>query len=420
MPNSTRSLLLAVALLGLTACNNVQTGPRSMLDQVTIPPDVGATTLPIIVEGDQILVEEEADRPDGGVRKILVNVNLGGPYSSWQEHVYKEVGYDKEKPLAFRLGGIPITVAPGASMIQADAEYPKRQRWPFFYTHRVEGELQSGILEHFDIALDYVDKTLTLAAPGTLPHDGVAVPIRVNEATGLVSIDFVVDGKPYPMVIDIGGGYSWVRPSVVTQWIHAHPDWERGKGAVGAANYNMVDFEFEKEGTLVRLPEISLGQMPIKNVGVMATGPVFGWPLDIWFREALFDLWQKSAAEPVVAWLAANVVKHYRLTIDYKNHMSYWLKKSDIDPHELDQVGVTLVYEDGNYRIGGIVSQQGKPTVTGVEAGDLIAAIDDAPVQGWSRDQIFAALGGKPGDIHRVTIKRGGKSLTVPLAVTAF
>jgi hypothetical protein len=376
--------------------------------------------VPIIIEGDQILVEEEADRPDGSVRKILVNVNLGGPYSSWQEHVYKDVGYDKEKPLAFRLGGIPITVAPGASMVQADAAYPKRQRWPFFYTHKVEGELQCGILEHFDIALDYVDKTLTLAAPGTLPHDGVAVPIRVNEATGLVSIDFVVDGKPYPMVIDVGGGYSWVRPSIVAEWLTNHPDWERGKGAVGAANYNMVDYDFEKEGTLVRLPEIKLGQMPVKNVGVMATGPVFGWPLDIWFKEALFDLWQKSAAEPVVAWLSANVLKHYRLTIDYKNHISYWLKKSDIDPHELDQVGVTLVYDDGNYRIGGIVSQDGKPTATGVEAGDRIAAIDDAPVSGWSRDQIFAALGGKPGDIHRVTIERSGKSLIVALPVTAF
>ena len=128
MPKSLLRLLPATALLGLAACNNVQTGPRNMLDKVTVPPDLHATTVPLIIEGDQILVEEEADRPDGSVRKILVNVNLGGPFSSWQEHVYKDVGYDKEKPLTFRLGGIPVTVAPGASMTQEDAEYPKRQR----------------------------------------------------------------------------------------------------------------------------------------------------------------------------------------------------------------------------------------------------------------------------------------------------
>jgi len=100
--------------------------------------------------------------------------------------------------------------------------------------------------------------------------------------------------------------------------------------------------------------------------------------------------------------------------------MSWWKKIDDIDPHELDQVGISFVYDKGVYSVGRVVTKDGKPTVTGVEKGDKIVSIDDAPVKGWSRDQLFAALGGKPGDLHRVTVERAGKTLTRSLPVTAF
>lgn len=114
------------------------------------------------------------------------------------------------------------------------------------------------------------------------------------------------------------------------------------------------------------------------------------------------------------------MLKHYRVTIDYRNRISYWLKTSDIDPHELDQVGVTLVYAHGAYRIGGIVTKDGRPAVDGVEIGDTILAIDDAPVEHWSRDRIFAALGGHAGVRHRLTVERDGKNLSLTVPVTEF
>jgi len=169
----------------------------------------------------------------------------------------------------------------------------------------------------------------------------------------------------------------------------------------------------------MRLDKAALGPMDMANVGVFGAGGGMG-PLNVISTEGFLDDWQKDAPEPVIGWLGANVLKHYRITIDYKAHMSWWKKLSDFDPHELDQVGIEFAYDKGFYSVARIVGKEGKPTATGIESGDRVVAIDDAKIDGWTRDQLFAALGGKPGDSHRVTVERSGKSLTVPLPVTAF
>jgi len=410
------SLLSAAVLFTLAACSG---GERvSMAGKFTVPPSLPPTVVPFILEGDQILIEVEAEGPKGR-RKLLANLNMGNAESGWMQHVYDEVGHVHGQPVKFRIGGIPVEVAPGASAVVPDAAYPDRQWGFFFFTHPLEGTVQCGVLQNFDISLDYQQKTLTLASPGTLPHDGVAIPIRLKPETGVSTVDFRVDGKAYPMVIDVGGPYTWVRNSTSGEWLKAHPEWRRATGAVSLVNYGMTDYSGEEEGTVMRLDKAAIGPMEIDNVGLFGVGGGMG-PLNIISSETLYDTWQKGAPEPVVAWLGANVLKHYRITIDYQAHMSWWKKLSDFDPHELDQVGLEFAYDKGIYSIARIVEKDGKPTASGVEDGDKLVAVDDAPVKGWSRDQLFGALHGKPGDMHRVTVQRGDQTLTVSLPVTAF
>ncbi|SRR5579859_1213976 len=410
------SLLSAAALFTLVACSSSE--PPSMVGSFTVPANVPPTTIPLIIEGDQILLEVEAVGPKGS-RKLLANLNMGGPDSGWMEHVYDEVGFVRHTPVRFNLGGIPVEVTPGHSSALPDKAYPDRQIGFFFFPQKVEGQIKCGVLQNFDISLDYVQKTLTLGAPGTLPHDGVAVPIKVKPETGMATVDFVVDGKAYPMVIDVGGPYTWIRPRTAAEWLKAHPDWRRAQGAVSLINYGMTEYKAERNGTVMRLDKAAIGPMPIENVGIFGTGNGI-WPFNVADTEDFYDMWQKGAAEPVVAWLGANVLKHYRITIDYKAQMSWWKKLSDIDPHELDSVGVELAYENGVYTIVRIVEKDGKPTAGGVESGDKLVAVDDKRIDGWSRSQVLASLQGKPGDRHSVTVERGGKSQTFFLPVEAF
>jgi len=410
------SLLSAAALFSLVACSSG--GPPSMAGSFIVPANLPPTTIPLIIEGDQILLEVEAEGPKGS-RKLLVDLNMGGPGSGWMGHIYEEIGFVPHTPVHFKIGGIPVEVAPGHSHVLDDKAYPDRQVGFFFFPEKVEGQIQCGVLQNFDISLDYEQKTLTLAAPGTLPHDGVAVPIRVKPETGLATVDFVVDGKPYPMVIDVGGPYTWIRPRTAAEWLKAHPEWRRAEGAVSLINYGMTEYKAERNGTVMRLDKAAIGPMPIENVGIYGTANGIG-PLNIADTEDFYDMWQKGAAEPVVAWLGANVLKHYRITIDYKAQMSWWKKLSDIDPHELDSVGIEFAYENGVYTIVRIVDKDGKPTASGVESGDKLVAVDEKRVDGWSRSQVLASLQGKPGDIRRITVERGGKTSTIPLSVVAF
>jgi len=417
LPELLQKLAVLIGILCLSACSVTE---KPVTGMITTPPTIARTTVPIIVEGDQLLVELDAVRPDGSTRTLLANINMGQSHPGLQAHVYKELAIDRGRAFSFSLGGIPISVDAHAVDSLDDAEPPDRQLGPFFFPQKVEVWLQAGVLEQFDVVLDYANRTMTLAQPGSLPPEGTAVPIRLNKDTGLVTADFIVEGHAYPIVIDSGGGYSWIRRSTADRWRKAHPEWLRAEGAVGLSNYNMLPYAFEQEGTVLRLPEAAIGDMPVQNVGVLGAGPALGWPWDDLFGEVVFDLWQKGAPEPVIGWLGGNVLKHYRLTIDYRNQMSYWLKNSDIDPSELDQVGVALVYKHGDYRVGNIVKKAGAATVEGIEIGDRILAVDGRSSQGWSRDQMLAALHGQPGDPRALTIERGGRTLTIVTPVTAF
>ena len=408
-------------LVGLAACASRPASTKDMVtDAASGHAAPSSVTVPIIIESDQILVELDLARPDGATRKALAVVNMGLASPYLQKHLYRELGIDKGRPLSFRIGGLPVAVDSAAVVSIADAAPPERQFGPWFFSRLVEAGLQAGILEHYELILDYAGRTMTLARPGTLPRDGVAVPIRVNEDTGLVSVDVTVDGRRYAMVIDCGSSYSWARGSVVAAWLSAHPDWERAEGAVGRSNYNMLNYAFEKEGTVIRIPRLAVGALPVSVVGIMGTGPTLGWPWDNLLGEIFWDNWQKSAPEPVIGWLGANVLKHYRLTIDYANRVSYWLEQSAIDPHELDQVGVTLVYRSGDYVIGGIARKAGRPTLDGLAVGDEIIRIDGQPTHGWSREQIWRALNGAPGDRHVLVTERGGKAIEISAEVAAF
>ena len=268
--------------------------------------------------------------------------------------------------------------------------------------------------------LDYAAQQMTVARPSALQPPGVAVPFRIKEGTGLITVDAAIDGQAYPVVLDAGAGYTWFRGEAATAWLREHPDWRRADGAVSQSNTGMTDYALEKQGTVLRLPEMTLGGLPLHDVGALGTGPLLCHVCDRIVGNLFWDTWQKNAPEPVVGWIGGNVLRDFRVTFDYPTRTSYSLRQREADPHDLDGVGLTLVRRGGDYFVGGIVRQGGAPTVSGVEVGDKLIRVDGLAAHGATADTVRAALSGAPGTRHKVTVERAGRTVQVDAVATAF
>src|SRR5262249_14492022 len=205
--------------------------------------------------------------PDGRLYKTLAFVDLGSPSMILSEALFKELQIDAKKPLVFKVGDMPVRVDSNA--VASDTWLP----FSVGNNRRVEALLPAGIMQRYEVVIDYARRTLTLAQPGTLKPQGIPLPIRLNEKTGLITVDASINGRTYAVTIDNGSAYSWLRKTTVQEWLAVHPDWQRGTGAVGASNMRMADDGIEATGIMVRIPEIKLGPLHLGQVGALAIGP---------------------------------------------------------------------------------------------------------------------------------------------------
>ena len=74
--------------------------------------------------------------------------------------------------------------------------------------------------------------------------------------------------------------------------------------------------------------------------------------------------------------------------IDFPRCMTYWERVSDLDLHDLDQVGVTLEKRSDGYFIAGIAEKSGKPTVAAVRVGDKLIQVDNVLLSSATRGYI--------------------------------
>ena len=274
------------------------------------------------------------------------------------------------------------------------------------------------------MVFDYAKRTLTIARPDTLEGKGEGVPCRVNEKTGLISVTGAIAEHSYALAIDCGSAYSWIRHDVAQQWVKAYPDWKRGTGAVGEANMQTRTDGAEATATILRLPEIRFGSLQLKQIGALGIAeqapPIPPAPGESVVHGDFFDWYSKKAPEPVIGWIGGNVLKGFRVMIDFPRHMIYWEQQTELDPHDLDQVGVTLERRDTGYFIAGIAQKDGKPTVDAVRVGDRLIQVDDVVLSDATRGAIFSALHGKPGISRTLLLERDGKEMRVPVLTNAF
>jgi hypothetical protein len=367
-----------------------------------------------LLDHNRIFVPLTFVLPGGTQRKTLAFVDSGDPELTLTTALVQQLHADKWKKTSdihILFGGRLLNTTAVKDFGASKYLFPEMSMFPGLH---VEANLPATVLEKYDVALNYGKQTLTLAAPGSLQHEGVRVPCKVNSATGMTSIQAEVAGESYAFAIDSGSAYTWIDRGVTERWAGTHPQWLRGIGAVGDANMNGSYPELT--GMIMRLPDIDLHGLNLRQIGALGVGPGFDKAIPnffVWYSE--------RTPGPVLGFLGGNALRPYRLEIDYPDRATYWKRESAPDPHDLDQVGIMIrPNRRGKYFVARVATQNGKKTVAGVEAGDQLIGVDNIAVTGKTMGTVLTALHGKPGEERWLVLKRGDKQVDVVAHVTHF
>jgi hypothetical protein len=364
---------------------------------------------PFTLDHNRMIVEVELIRPDGTVRKARAWVDTGSENLTLSEPLARDLGFDvtglKGGAPAVELAGPARPMRLGGLPLRVEGVRTRARSGPTVMPGvAAEANLPASLLVHDHVVFDYPARRITVARPGALTPRGVAIPCRVNPATGLLMIAAVLDGDTVQLGVDNGSAGTWVSAALTTKWISRHPEWPHATGAAGSANF--FGFPFEPEGVLMRLPELRLGSVLVRDAGVLG--------LD----QSLFDWYSKKSASPVRGFLGANVLRAFRLEVDFPNRMTYWERGAADEPGDLDVVGLTLRPEaDGSVTVAGVVRTGDAPAVRGVQPGDRLIRVDRWDVVGATMGQVVNALRGPAGSTRTLVVERDGQRRTVEAKV---
>ncbi len=380
-----------------------------------------SVTVPMTLDHNRMLVSARIQRKDGTWRSALLWVDTGSPEFIISPSLARDLGIDlsaAEKPDqvtkprsleipppdSIQLGNFPLHLQGVKSKVVFE---------PFwlFSTMHCDANLPATVLKQYQVVLDYRGRKLILAKPNTLSPTGIKVPAAVDSATGIVQIDASVDGELFSFALDNGASYSYLSGDLFQKLADRHSVWPRRTGAVGCANL-WGWWPEEPVWPILRIPEINWGNVKLESVGIV------GLPNFFTNGATLGDWYSKKTAKHVDGFLGPTAFKTFRVEIDYSNSAVYFTHDDRSDPYDLDLVGLTLQPQpDSSYLVIGVAEKDGKPTVEGVDPGDLLLQVDTVKANGATMGTVIDALRGKPGEVHTLILERAGRQFTVRATV---
>jgi hypothetical protein len=364
-------------------------------------------TVPLIVEGNAPIVELEFSSARG-VRKARFLVDTGGGDALMLgSKLMADVGataigpvsrgYCPLRPLPVKLSGMALDLT-GVRILGTPKWHGPTVR------NDCEGLIPGRLLRHYEVILDYPARRFTLANPGATEPRGLKVktPIAAN---GNPRIELEIGGVTYGFLLDTGASFTMISRTVLDAWAKANRAWPAATGAAGFAN--MFGGKRETEALMLRIAEMGVGAISLRDVAAVSR------------PEGTFETWMKRVmTAPIIGSVAGNVLRDFRVEIDYRNGFTY-LERSGFTG-DADLVSVGLVLEagaDGNPLVSGISSAAADDVKAQVKASDKLLAVDGAPVRRKSLAAAAGMLQGSAGARKQLSLERGGKGITVSVTV---
>ena len=370
-------------------------------------------TVPAAIDHNRVIINADLILPNGSAETVRAWVDNGNPDLYISRHLATLLKLpvtcgnqecSSPPPKEIVVGGMPIPL----SQVK-DAKIPLKPVSAAAVLApgmAVQMNIPASVLRNYDVLINFPEHRFSIGAPGTIHFRGSSEKVRVTE-NGLIQVPSQIENKKYNLGLDVGSCISFLSEELFDKLAAGHPDWPRMTGAVGSAN--MWGAEAEMNWKVTRVDRVQLGPLFLTDVPFVAAS------------KATMDFFEKRAGMPTIGLLGSDVLLNYRVGLDYAHSAVYFdIGKMTRFP-DFDVIGFVLRPEDdGRYTILSIAEFEGKPSVPGVQGGDELIAVDNIPVHGSTMGQVWAMLGGTPGQERKLTIGRAGKEFVVPAKVQHF
>lgn len=368
------------------------------------PASTGMATIPMILELDRPYVDMTLTTKDGNPVQARFWLDTGGGAILLSAGLAKQLGFEAHGKTIHEegsvlaatqipkisVGNLPLMLSDPRAFIVLDA--------PTTLQHTdAQGALPLRMLRHYQVVFDYLHHSFTIAEPDRLKPQGIAVETWIGDA-GMPVVSLAVDGKQYGFLMDTGGQYCMMSGQFLDSLARTHPDWTSVQGAYGPAN--MLLGKGEAKLHMLRIGAMQWGPFKLSGVGAVSR------------RVGTYEKWMSEiAGHPIVGSVAGNVLRNFRVDIDYPASKVY-LAGSPRTSSGINMVGILLEPDVEGYVIAGVSNG-----ISALQVGDRLLKVGKLDVRHAPFHAVMRALSGKPGDIRTLEIERGGKQLRVTVPV---
>lgn len=292
---------------------------------------------------------------------------------------------------ALSIGGKPIDASGAPAYIAVDAA----DTLPHTDAQMM---LPGRALRQHVVVFDYPAHTFTLADPAAFKPNGTAM--QATFGGGMPVVHASVAGQGYDFLLDTGGQYCMVSIAKLDAWAKRHPDWPRITGAYGPAN--MLFGKSEAQLSMLRIAALQWGPFRIDDAGAVSRGV-----------GAYERFMSGVVGMPVIGSIGGNVLRHFKVTIDYPAGKIYLAGPARARDPALDMVGVMLEpAARGGYEVAAVA-----PGVRGIAPGARLLSVEGHAVTGLPFSRVMGLLSGTPGHKRSLVLERGESQSTIDATI---
>jgi hypothetical protein len=379
-----------------------------------VAPSLESVTVPITLDQGRIVIDVDLQLPDGSTERVRGWIDNGNPNLYMNRRVAGLTGLSINcdgQVCSGNLGSPPVAleIAIGGMKIFLPAVREIKIAVAPALAPGMSAEINipSSVLRNYDVLFNFPDREFTIGLPGRLKFNGVKNKMLVNASNGLIQIPSKIENKNYDLGLDLGSSINFLSEELFDKLSNAYPDWPHMTGAVGP--FNTGEQSDEPKWKLMRVDRVQYGSLFLTDVAVadLPNDRITHFEERPGFRNA--------------GLLSSEALLNYRVGLDYAHSTVYFDIGRTVKFPDFDVVGLILHPEgDTGFTIIGVADFDGKPSVSAVQAGDHLVAVDDNSVADFTLGQVWSLLEGSPGQERKLTIARAGKQSTIGAKVQHF